>query len=258
MIADVHAHLDHPLFYGKLDEIIGNAEKAGVKAIITNGINPSTNRKSLALAAKYDIVKCALGIYPPDALRTEAEDASYPPDADETNIEKELKFIEDNKDKIIAIGEAGLDYYNGKDKEKQESVFSKLIRLAKKIDKPLIVHSRKAESDVIGMLEEKKAEKIILHCFCGKKKLVQRAAGNGWSFSVPPSIVRAENFQILVSEVPLSQILTETDAPYLSPYRDKLNEPAFIQETIKKIAEIKEMTEEEVENIIFMNYQKLF
>jgi TatD DNase family protein len=258
MLVDVHAHLDHPLIEKRLNEIISNSEKTGVKAIITNGINHKTNLKSLEISEKYSIVKCAMGFYPQDALKKEIGEDAYPNSSEEEGIDKEIMFIEKHKDKIIAIGEVGLDYHNGHDKEKQKEDFSKIIALSLILDKPLIVHSRKAEEDVIEILEEKKARKVVLHCFSGKKSLVKRASKNGWSFSIPANIVRAENFQMIVKEVPLSQILTETDAPYLSPFKDKINEPAFIAETIKKIAEIKQMTVQDVEQNIYMNYQKMF
>ncbi len=258
MIVDVHAHLDHPDIEKRIDEVILNAKNAGVKLIVTNGINHATNVKSLLLSKKYDIIKCALGFYPQDALKKEVGSGEYPLALAEEHIDDEINFIEKHKNDIIAIGEVGLDYQNGHDKETQKDAFLKIINLAKTLDKPLIIHSRKAEEDVITMLEENHAKKVVLHCFCGKKSLVARASKNGWSFSVPTNIVRAENFQLLVKEVPLSQLLTETDAPYLSPFKEKKNEPAFIVETIKKIAEIKQMETEEVENILYMNFQRLF
>jgi TatD DNase family protein len=97
-----------------------------------------------------------------------------------------------------------------------------------------------------------------MHCFSGKKSLIQRAADNGWSFSVPPVIVRLQHFQIMAEMVNISQLLTETDAPYLSPFPGQRNEPGFVIETIKKIAEIKRMTEEDVANNIYMNYTNMF
>ena len=112
--------------------------------------------------------------------------------------------------------------------------------------------------EVVEMLESSKLKNIILHCFCGRKHLVKRAAENGWNFSIPPIIVRLEQFQIMAELVNISQLLTETDSPYLSPYPGKRNEPAFVAETIKKIAEIKKFEAEEVANNIFMNYQNIF
>ena len=97
-----------------------------------------------------------------------------------------------------------------------------------------------------------------MHCFCGKKNLIERAAKLKYYFSVPTNVVRAENIQNIVKMVPLSRLFAETDSPFLSPFKEKTNEPAFIIESYKKIAEIKQMTLEEVKNNLFMNYQKLF
>ncbi len=250
LLVDVHAHLDLKEFDSDLDDVIKRAEKAGVKAIISNGINPESNRKTLELSKKYKIIKPALGLYPDDAIKLT-----------EKQIQDELNFIEKNKDKIIAIGEVGLDYKyckKKKDQELQKEIFLKIINLSKKINKPLIVHSRKAEPDVIDILKNSCAKKVILHCFSGKLKLIKKAAELGYYFSVPTNIIRAEQFQKMVETVDINQILTETDAPFLSPFKEKRNEPMFINQTIKKIAEIKLMNKEEVANNIFMNYQKVF
>jgi len=140
----------------------------------------------------------------------------------------------------------------------QKEIFIKIIKLSKKINKPLIIHSRKAESDIIDILENSDAKKVILHCFSGKLKLIKKAAELGYYFSVPTNVVRSSQFQKLVEMVDINQLLTETDSPYLSPYKNRRNEPAFIIETIKKIAEIKNISINETANNIFMNYQKVF
>ena len=126
------------------------------------------------------------------------------------------------------------------------------------MDIPLIIHSRKAELDVVEMLESSDIKKVVLHCFSGRHHLIKRAAEHGWSFSVPTNIVKSEHFQKMVEMVNISQLLTETDAPYLSPFTGKRNEPAFIAESLKKIAEVKNMTVDDTANNIFMNYQHLF
>ncbi len=102
------------------------------------------------------------------------------------------------------------------------------------------------------------AKKVVLHCFSGNKKLIKHAADNGWNFSIPPVIVRLQHFQMMAEIININQLLTETDAPYLSPYPGKTNEPAYVAETIKKIAEIKGFEQEEVANNIFMNFQRIF
>jgi len=246
ILADVHAHLE---LIKNLDKVIENAGKAGVKAIITNGVNPETNRKSLEISDKYDIVKPALGIYPMDALSREINKPNI------FDVDEEIDFI--RKNKIAAIGEVGLDYKNGKDKKKQKDVFIKMIKLAEDLEKPLIVHSRQAESDAVKILEKFGYKKIIMHCFNGDKKLVERIIKNDWFFSIPCNVVNSFQLQNIVKQANLSKLLTETDAPFLSPFNGD-NEPAFIKETIKKIAEIKGLDKEETANIIFMNYKNLF
>ena len=245
MIIDVHCHLDFEQFDNDRDEVIERAKKSNVKVIISNGTNLEKNKKVLELSKKYDIVKPAYGIYP-----TEAEEMS------EKEIDEILTFIEKNKP--IAIGEVGLDLKHGKDLEKQKKVLKKLIVISKKQDIPLIVHSWKAEKETIEFLKENKAEKVIMHCFCGNAELTEEAESLGYLFSIPPSIMKSKTFRKLAKRIQLKSILTETDAPFLSPYEGKRNEPSFIKETIKKIAEIKKITEEELEKIIFMNYQNLF
>lgn len=262
LLVDIHAHLDHARFKPDLDQVILRAKEAGVKSVITSGVNSVTNRLILKIAEKYDIVKASFGLYPIDALAKELESgeaSGFVRDAEAVDVDQELEWIKKNKDKCIAIGECGLDYHwlTGKEKE-QKKVFQKVIDLVEKINKPIIVHSRKAELDAVEMLESSKLKKIVMHCFSAKKSLIKRAADNGWSFSIPPIIVRLQHFQILAEMVNINQLLTETDAPYLSPFPGERNEPAFVVETIKKIAEIKGFVADEVANSIYMNYTNMF
>ena len=262
LLVDIHAHLDHERFKKDLDKVINRAKEAGVKHIITSGVNSITNRNILKITDKYDIVHASFGLYPIDALAKEIEDGEacgFARDLDHFDVDKEIEWIIKNKDKCIAIGEVGMDFNWGRDFEKQQKEnFQKVISMAEKIKKPIIVHTRKAELECVEMLESSKIKNIILHCFCGRKHLVKRVADNGWNFSIPPIVVRLQQFQIMADIVNLSQLLTETDAPYLSPYPGKRNESSYVAETIKKIAEIKEMTEDDVAKNIFMNYQRIF
>jgi len=201
-----------------------------------------------------------MGIYSIDALKNEVENSKYPMKWADFSVDSEIEFIEKNKDKIVAIGEIGLDFKDSDEGERkeQEIVFRKLLELARRIDKPVIVHTRAAEMRAVEILEEIKPRKVVLHCFSGKRHLIERAIKNNWFFSIPCNIVRSEHFQKLVELCPLSQLFTETDAPYLSPYRERLNEPAFVAETIRKIAEIKGLDATEVANNIYSNYQRVF
>ncbi|MBW3013531.1 TatD family hydrolase [Candidatus Woesearchaeota archaeon] len=259
MLLDIHCHLDHPYFKEDVNEVVERAENI---LIVTTGISPYSNRFALKLAEKYDNVKAALGIYPPTVLQREVTEFKLDWNVKPFDIFNEMKFIEEqakkNK-KVVAISEIGMDYsHEDIEKEDQKELFDNMLKLAKRVNKPVIVHSRKAEQEVIEILEENQMKKVVMHCFCGKKSLIKRCIDNRWYFSIPPNVTRAQNFQLLAELTPLNQLLTETDSPYLNPYnREDRNEPAFVIESVKKLAEIKKVTEEEMKNIIFKNYQDL-
>lgn len=248
MIVDVHAHLEFENYDGDRDEVIEKNRKAGVVAIICNGTNPTNNRKVLELAEKYDIIRVALGFYP-----IECENAA------EGEVDEEIDFIRQNKSKVIAIGEVGLDKKHDQDFEKQKECFVKFIELSKELDIPIIVHSRNAEIEAIELLEKHGAKKVVMHCFSGRKRLIDTIINNGWYISIPANVGRNQQFQGMVDICPLKQLLTETDSPFLVHDTSiERNEPRFIAESLKKIAEIKGLEVEEMSNIIYSNYQKLF
>ena len=258
MLVDVHCHLMHEKFSRDLDKVIERARRSNVKVIICSGVNVPTNREALKLAEKYDIVKASLGLYPLDLLGENIEGVGLTRQIKPFVLEDELKFIRKNKDRIVGVGECGLDFKFSSNKRKQIENFEKIIRFVEKIKKPLIVHSRKAEKECLDLLESSSLKKVLLHCFSGKKSLIKRGYDLGYFFSVPAIITRLQHFQTLVEIVDINNLLTETDAPWLSPYPDKRNEPAFVKEAINKISEIKKLNRKEVENIVFMNYQNLF
>lgn len=257
LLIDIHSHLDHQLLVGKLDEVITRAKNAGLKHIITNGINPETNRKCLEISKKYDIVRCGMGIYPRDALKNEMEAGDYPLKIEDFNIDDEIEFIIKNKNNIVAISEVGLDFVAGESKQ-QIADFQKMINVAEALEKPIVVHSRKAEAKCIEMLESSKNKKIIMHCFSGRKSLVNRIIDNGWFLTIPTIVVRSFQFQDNAKIVPITQLFCETDSPYLSPYKEQMNEPAFVIESYNEIAKIKNMDINEVIHNIYMNWQKIF
>jgi TatD DNase family protein len=261
-LVDIHAHLDHKRFKKDLDKVVKRAEKAGVKSIITSGVNSTTNRLILDLSEKYDIVNASFGLYPIDALASEIEEGEsdgFVRDTEAIDVDSELEWIKKNKNRCIAIGECGLDYkwVTGKE-EQQKKIFQKVIETVEKIKKPIIIHSRKAELDAVEMLESSKIKNVVLHCFNGRRHLIQRARDNGWYLSIPPIITRLQHFQMISDIVPINQLLTETDAPYLSPIPGKRNEPANVAVTIKEIAKIKNLKEKETADKIYENYKKVF
>ena len=258
LLVDVHCHLDHEYFSDKLDVVIKRAKEAGLKSIITQGVNHEKNQNILELCKKDQIIKPAFGLYPLDAPNVTCNEEAKDFSKSKIDVDTTLKYIEKNKNNIVAIGEVGIDFKFSDDEKNQIENFNKIINLAKKISKPLIVHSRKAEKLVIDLLEDAKFNKVDMHCFSGKKTLVKRGADLGFFFSIPANIVKSDQFQMNAKILPMHNMLTETDAPWLSPFQEKMNEPAFIKEAVEKIAEIKKLTTVETANQIFQNYQNLF
>jgi TatD DNase family protein len=260
-LVDVHCHLTHKNFEKDLDAVVERAKKAGLKAVVCSGVNPEDNKKVLELSEKYDIVKASLGIYPVDALGLAQDASGLPRHIGEIDLEEQFDFFKKNKDKIVSIGEVGLDYLDrGNDTipRMMRENFQRIIFFCEKENLPIVVHSRKAEKDCIDMLEASGIKNVVLHCFQGNKKLIKRASDLGYYFSVPCIINKLKHFQMLVEMVDLSKILTETDAPWLSSVVGERNEPKNVKFTVEKIAEIKGLTFEECANIIFMNFQRLF
>jgi TatD DNase family protein len=249
---DLHSHLDFPEIAERLGTVIKNAREAGLSVIVSSGIDPKSNREALRISGAHPIVRPSLGLYPIDALQREQATHRI------IDVDAELSFIRDNADSLVAIGEIGLDYKMGNDKEAQKALFRKLLALAVELEKPVIIHSRNAEADALDILKEFESLKVVMHCFSGRRNLVETARDRGYFFTVPTHVVRLVQFQDLVSNVDLKQLFCETDSPFLSPYKDKRNEPAFVVESYRKIAEIKGMEVEEVGNIIFNNFQRVF
>lgn len=259
MYIDVHAHLDQYFFTdNQIEQMLKHAKQNNVGIIIANGLNKETNHHTLELAKKHSEIKAALGIYPWEAMMDDVKAGHYKQEAMQFDIDEEIAFIKKHKKDIIAIGEVGLDRKNEYVTNKQVEIFKKFINLSKELDKPLMVHSRKAEEEVITLLEEHKAKKVIMHCFSGKKSLWEKIKTNGWYCSIPTNCVKSEHFQKLIAYMPITQLFAETDSPFLSPYPDKRNEPAFVVETYKIIAQIKKMDLREVENCLWKNYQDVF
>jgi TatD DNase family protein len=242
MLVDVHTHLDLLEKEKDLDKVMENSKE--VAAIITNGTGPESNRRVLEISKKYEKVKPALGMYPDKAISLTDEE-----------INKEIEFIRNNKP--IAIGEVGLDNFRVDNLARQKEVLIKFIKLATELEIPIIVHSRKAEEETIEVLENNNAKQVVMHCFSGNKELTDKALKLGYYFTIPCSVIKNKTFRKLSKRIPLNKLLTETDAPYLSP-RDEPNEPAFIEDSIKKIAELKGLTPEELEKMIFINFKTLF
>ena len=246
LFIDLHSHLD----LLDIEKAIDNAMKKNVVIVMGSGISPESNRKILSFSRKYDVVKASVGLYPIDAMATESG-KDYSPDVD-----AEIEFLKKHKDEISFIGEIGLDYKTGTDKDSQKKLFRQMLGTAKELGKPVIIHSRRAEADVLEILAEFDG-KVILHCFSGRKNLVRQAIDKGYSFTIPTCIVRSQQFQYMADVVPLRQIFCETDSPFLSPYKDKPNEPAFVVRAYQEIARIKGLDVNEIAKIVFSNWQRV-
>jgi len=248
-ITDAHAHFTLKQFSGDLDTVVKDMKKAGVWRIVNNGLNHEDNKETLQLAKKYDIFLPALGLYPTHII--ESSDA---------DIKKALKFIKDNKNKIVAIGEVGLDLYHDKDPEhfkKQVKYFKEIVKLANEIKKPLIVHSRKAEADIWEPLKAAKVP-VIMHCFSGPAQALQVGLERNYYFTIPCSVIRNKNQRKVAQRVSLDRLLTETDAPYLAPEPQARNVSSNIKVTLKKVAELRGTTVAKLEKAVLENFKRLF
>jgi TatD DNase family protein len=236
MYVDVHAHVDLVE-----SSVIERAFDAGVHHIIAPGIDKASNEKVIELAQRYQHVHAANGFYP-----------------DQTEVD--LNQLQQHSSSLIAISECGLDYHITQDKDAQllqKTIFKQQITFANTHKLPLIVHSRKAEQDVLDILEHASVP-VVLHCFEGNKKLLQRAIESKYYLTVTSNIKRADQVQLRAKLTPLKQLLTETDTPYQGPERDKPSEPAYVIGAIHALARIKGLDSIECANMIYMNYKKLF
>jgi TatD DNase family protein len=228
---DTHSHLEMPRLYPKADAIVRRAKEAGVIGVVVSAIEPKFYPKAMDLKKRFpEFIWPTFGLHPPRATPQ--------------MVKQTIKAIRDHAGEIVAIGEVGLDYYwvkDPKEREYQKRAFSEFIHLAAELDLPLVVHSRDAEADAMQILREEKMFDVQLHCF-NDPEHVQQAAKEGFFMSVPTSVVSRNRMQRIAKEMPLDNMLLETDAPYLSPVPKQTNEPSNLPKAAKKIAELKGTT----------------
>ena len=248
MFIDVHCHLDSN-YYNDIDKVINNAKKNNVNKLIYNGCNKKSNKEVIRLINKYDSVYGEVGYHP-----TELEDVN----------EKDYEVLENllSNKKILAIGEIGLDYhYPDTNKEKQKYVFRRQLELAEKHNIPVIVHSRDAIQDTFDIMSEYNIKGII-HCFSGSVEMAKEFIKKGFLISVGGIITfkNAKNIIEVIKNIDLSYILLETDSPYLTPepFRKEQNEPMYIPIIASKIADILNVSIEEVSSKTTDNAKRLF
>ena len=260
-LVDVHTHLTHEDFRGEVDVVVERAVAAGLGAIVVNGLNPESNRQVLELATRHPQIKAALGIYPIDAVNDQ-----LPPDLPFSvasfDVDQELLWIEAQAQagRVFALGECGLDgYWVGESTfKRQEQVFETFIDIAKRYQLPLIIHTRKLEQRAAEILVHHGVTKVNFHCFGGKVRLAQQWSEKyGWWFSIPANATVNEGFRKMLLVLPPERILTETDAPYLTPIKGQRNEPATVASTIDLLASLRNWTIAETRERIWSNFKSL-
>ena len=246
---DTHCHLQMKTYKNDIEKIIDNAHIAGVKVLINVGFNIESSEKAVELSRKYPMMFAAVGIHPHDAR---------------TYTNRSLSILDDllKDDKVVAIGEIGLDLKrNLSPLDTQIKVFNEQLAFAQERGVPIIVHIRDAYSIVNDILEKKKPEKVLLHCFSGTKGDAEWGIKMGYFVSFAGNITYSHNKILsVINDIPLSKIVVETDAPYLSPvpHRGKRNEPSFIRYTAEKMAEIKGVTIKEIAEATTKNAKDFF
>jgi TatD DNase family protein len=249
MFIDTHAHLNFPEFKTEVPAVLGRAKEAKVERIINVGVDLDSSKQSVDLARKYPEVFASIGFHPHCAK--------------DLDIESKGRLIAfSNHEKVVAIGEIGLDYYylkrsskyaNYPTREEQIFCFEQMLDLALETGLPAIIHSREADADILGILKSYNGQlRAVLHCFSGNWDFAEKILDLGFTISFTGTITfkNADPETLAaIKKIPLGSIMIETDCPLIAPepYRGDRNEPAYVVEVAKKIAEIKGISVEEVE-----------
>ncbi|WP_139991440.1 TatD family hydrolase [Paenibacillus paridis] len=252
LLFDTHTHLDSYKFDEDREAVIQRAKDAGVHMLVNIGFNRETIPTTMALAEKYDFIYAAVGWHPVDSIDMLPEDLEW--------IERLCAH-----EKVVAIGEIGLDYHwDTSPKDVQQRVFREQIRLARKVGKPIVIHNREAHEDVIRILQEENAAEVggVMHCFSGSYETAKQCLDMNFyiSFGGPVTFQNARVSKEVLKQVPLDRILIETDAPYLAPhpFRGKRNESAYVLRVAETAAELLGKTVEEIGAITTENGKKCF
>lgn len=253
MLVDSHCHLDFPDFADDLDTIVARAEAAGVGRIVTISTRVKCIKELLAITARFPNVYCSVGTHPHNA---DEEDGIAP---------DELIALTKHP-KVVALGEAGLDnFYKNGSPQAQERGFRAHIAAARATGLPLVIHTREADEGCGRILEDEIAKgpfKAVLHCYTGGRELALKAIGLGLSISFTGILTfkNSQSIRDIAAELPADRIMVETDAPYLAPgkFRGKRNEPSFVVETAKVLAETRGVSLEEISRQTTENFFTLF
>ena len=244
---DAHAHLYAPVFADDLEAVLARAANRGVQAVLCVSETLAEAERVLELADRHSLIKPCAGLYP--TILDRAAAAAM------------LAFIRRHQERLVAIGEVGLDYWKVQDpadREVQRDILAQHVALSRELDLPLNVHSRSAGRHAIAWLRENGARHVLLHAFDGKAATARAGLEAGYYFSVPPSIVRSPQKQKLVRHLPLEHLLLESDAPVLGPEKEVRNEPCNVWLSCQHIAAIKGVPVDEVARVTTANARRLF
>ena len=249
MFFNTHTHLNSEQLYEKRDEYIKNAIDNGVSEFVVAGYDLESSKLAVSIANEYPFIYATVGISPNDCLNTTDDDLC---------IIEELLM----NPKVVALGEIGLDYYwDAVSRDKQKDVFDKQIQIAKKHDKPIVIHSRDAYEDTYDILKEAK-HFGIMHCYSGSLEMARRYIEIGFEISLagPVTFKNAKVPKSVATHIDINHLMIETDCPYLTPhpFRGKQNEPANVIYVAKEIAELKNMDIDDVGRITSFNAKKMF
>ncbi|MFG1300392.1 TatD family hydrolase [Xanthobacter sp. V3C-3] len=253
MLVDSHCHLDFPDFAAELPDVVARAQAAGVSHMVTISTRVRRFAEIRAIAERFDPVLCSVGTHPHQA-------------AEEPDVTTAELVALSAHPKVVAIGEAGLDYhYDTSPRAAQEHGFRTHIAAARETGLPLVIHAREADEDVARILEEETARgafPFLLHCFTAGPDLARRALALGGyiSFSGVITFKKSEELRAIAAEVPEDRILVETDSPFLAPIpnRGKRNEPSFVRETAKVLAQARGIPFEDLAGATTRNFFTLF
>lgn len=252
MLIDTHVHLNAEQYVDDLDEVIERARENGIEKMVVIGCDRPTIERTMELIDEHDDIYGVIGWHPVDAIDCTDED---------------LEWIEtlSKHEKIVGIGEMGLDYHWDKSpKDVQKVLFKKQIELAKRVNLPIIIHNREATEDCVAILKEMHAEEVggIMHAFSGDEGVADEIIDMNFYVSLggPVTFKNAQLPKDIAVHVPLDRLLVETDAPYLTPhpYRGKRNEPAYVKLVAEKIAELRGLSYEDLASATTKNAERLF
>lgn len=253
MLVDSHCHLDFPDFADELDAVVARAEEAGIERIVTVSTRIREFDRVRGIAERYSSVYCSVGTHPHNA-------------DEELDIGADAIAAATDHPKVVAIGEAGLDYYyDNAPREAQRQGLRRHIAAARATGLPLVIHARDADADMAAILaeeHERGAFKAVLHCYSSGQALAETGVRLGFyvSFSGILTFKKSDELREIARELPADRILVETDAPYLAPvpHRGKRNEPAYVAHTLRVLAEARGVAPEAMAARTTDNFYRLF